>query len=235
MRYQGRICIGNKKEMHEIIMTALHNSPLGGYSGIHGTYQRIKSNFYWMGMKKSVEEFVKTCDTYQRNKDEHVQYPGLLNPIPIPQQSWSHITMDFIDGLPKSDGKSVILTVVDRFSKYGHFIAMSHPYTAEGVAKVFLDQIYKIYGMPQSIVSDRDKIFTSNFWRQFFKIAGVSLDTSTAYHPQTDGQSERLNQCVEGYLRCMVQGKPKHWSRWLFLAEFWYNSNFHTGIKMTPF
>lgn len=219
-RYRGRICIRRQKKIKEMIMIALHDSPLGGHSGIQVTYQRIKAFFHWVGMKKSIEEFVKECDICQGSKDEHVPYPGLLNPLPIPQQSWSHIVMDFIDGLPKSEGKSVILTVVDRFSKYGYFLALSHPYTVEGVAKVFLDNIYRLHGMPRSIVSDRDKIFTSTFWRQLFKLAGVSLDTSSAYHSQSDGQSERLNQCVEGYLRCMVQGKPKQWVKWLPLAEY---------------
>lgn len=143
--------------------------------------------------------------------------------------------MDFIEGLPKSQGKEVILVVIDRLSKYAHSMALSHPFSAIKVAQVYMDQVYKLHGSPKSIVSDRDKIFISNFWSELMKLQGVKQKMSSAYHPQTDGQSEVLNRCVEGYLRCMCHEKPLEWSKWLPLAEFWYNSNFHTAIQKTLF
>ncbi len=143
--------------------------------------------------------------------------------------------MDFIEHLPKSKGKDTILVVVCRFTKNGHFIPLTHPYSASTVAKLFLDQIFKLHGAPQSIVSDRDKIFTSLFWKELFKCLGTTLAFSTAYHPQSDGQTERLNQCLEGYLRCMAHLKPSTWCTLLPLAEWWYNSSFHSAIKMEPF
>ncbi|KAL0398581.1 UNVERIFIED_CONTAM: Transposon Ty3-G Gag-Pol polyprotein [Sesamum radiatum] len=160
---------------------------------------------------------------------------GLLQPLPIPDQAWSCISMDFIEGLPNSEGKDSILVVVDRLTKYSHFLALKHPYTAASVAKIFFDNIYKLHGLPVSIVTDRDKLFTSRFWKELFTLSGVSLDMSSAYHPQTDGQTERVNQCLENYLRCMCHQKPKKWAQWLTLAEFWFNTNFHTGLKATPF
>jgi hypothetical protein len=143
--------------------------------------------------------------------------------------------MDFVEGLPKSNGKEVILVVVNRLTKYSHFIPLSHPYTVNSVITAFVDNIFKLHGMPQSIVTDRDRIFTSKFWQQIFKTLKVDLRMSTSYHPQTDGQTERVNQCLESYLRSMAFAEPKKWCYWLSLAEWWYNSSYHTATKFTPF
>lgn len=143
--------------------------------------------------------------------------------------------MDFIEGLPKSRHKDVIFVVVDRLTIYAHFMALAHPYTAESIAEVFMENVYRLHGLPKSIISDRDKVFTSKFWQALFKQMQVKLNLSTTYHPQTDGQTEKVNQCVEGYLRCMIFQKPKSWSNWLHLAEWWYNTNYHSSLKCTPF
>ena len=143
--------------------------------------------------------------------------------------------MDFIDGLPKSEGKEVIFMVVDRFSKYAHLMALTHPYSAITVAKVFMEHVYKLHGIPATIVSDRDSIFLSQFWKELFKQQGVNLQYSTAYHPQYDGQTEVVNKCIEGYLRCMTGTIPAQWGRWLSFCEWWYNTNYHTSTKKTPY
>lgn len=121
-------------------------------------------------MKTVVLQFVACCDVCQRHKNEIVASPGLLQPLPIPDTLWRDISMDFIEGLPSSDNKTVILVAVDRLSKYAHFLALSHPYTASTVAQLFLDNIFRLHGMPNSIVSDRDPIFTSHFWKELFKL-----------------------------------------------------------------
>lgn len=143
--------------------------------------------------------------------------------------------MDFIEGLPLSDGFNVIMVVVDRFTKFAHFVPLKHPYTAPSVARLFVDSIVKLHGMPRTIISDRDRIFTSSFWKRLFEQLGTKLKFTTAYHPQTDGQSERVNQCLEMFLRCSVQDAPSHWRRFLPMAEFWYNSCFHTSLGCSPF
>ncbi|GKD69912.1 reverse transcriptase [Tanacetum coccineum] len=148
---------------------------------------------------------------------------------------WTDVTMDFIEGLPSSQGKTVILVVVDRLSKYAHFIPLVHPFKAAQIARVFLDTVYKLHGLPQTITSDRDKVFISHFWKELFKKLGVTLQLSTSYHPKTDGQSEIVNKCLECYLRCMTSEQPKKWVNWLALTEFWYNTNYHTTINTTPF
>jgi hypothetical protein len=145
------------------------------------------------------------------------------------------IFIDFVEGLPQSGTGNAILVVIDKFSKYEYFIPLRHPYNEQSVDKSFLDNIYKLHGFPQAIVSDRDKIFTSNLWQSLFKYAKVELRLSTAYHPQSDGQTERLNQCLETYLRYFVSTCPSKWSQWLSLAEFWYNSSFHSALGKTPF
>lgn len=121
--------------------------------------------------------------------------------------------MDFVEGLPKSNGKDVILVVIDGLTKYGHFLAISHPYTSQLVAKLFMDHVYKLHGLHVSIVTNRDKVFTSLFWKELFKSLGVTLNFTTTYHPQSDEQTERLNQCMETYLRCITSATPKHWSQ----------------------
>jgi hypothetical protein len=143
--------------------------------------------------------------------------------------------MDFIEGFPRVGGKTVVLTIVDRFSKYAHFIPLSHPYIAMSVAQAFFDSIVRLHGFPRSIVSDRDPVFTSTFLGELFKLAGVTLRLSTAFHPQTDGQSEVTNRILGVYLRCLAGDRPKGWLRWLRWAEYCYNTNFQSALRTTPF
>jgi len=143
--------------------------------------------------------------------------------------------MDFIERLPKSFGKDVILVVVDRFSKFAHSAAFSHPFTAADVAQVYLDNVLKLHGWPQSIVSDRDKVFLSEFWQALLSVQGTNLLMSTSYHPQIVGPIEVVNWCLEAYMRCMCSEKTTEWSNCLPLAEWWYNITFHTSIELTPY
>lgn len=186
-------------------------------------------------MRQSVLVFIKQSLVCQINKPEHTKYPGKLQPLPIPVFAWTHISMDFVEGLPLSEQKDLILVVVDRFTKYAHFLALKHPITVKNVAKVFVDNIFKLHSLPTVIVTDRDSIFTSHLWQDLIKALGVQLHLSTSYHPQSDGQTETVNQCLENYLRCMAFAQPKKWHSWLSMAEWWYNTSFHTALKMTPF
>ena len=235
LRYKKRIWLGNNRDLQAQILSALHDAPSGGHSGFPVTYRRVKQLFAWKAMKSGIKAFVASCSTCQQAKPDRSKYPSLLQPLPVPSSAWQIISMDFIEGLPKSKGKNCILVVVDKFTKYSHFLALSHPFTAADIAKVFFDNIYKLHGLPDSIVSDRDRVFTSTFWQELFKLVKVSLRMSTSYHPQTDGQTERINHCLETYLRCFVHACPSKWMDWLSSAEYWYNTSAHSAIGCSPF
>jgi hypothetical protein len=210
LRYKTKIYIGSCSDLRTKVIDSLHNSELGGHSGGKATYQRIKLIFHWPGLKQQVIEFIKKCPTCQLNKAEHYKYMGLLQPLPVPDFAWTHISMDFLEGMPLSEHRNMILVVVDRFTKYAHFISLKHPINVQTVAKAFKDNIFKLHGLPTVIVTDRDKIFTSKLWQDLFKSLGVKLYFSTSYHPQTGGQTERVNQCLENYLRNMAFLQPKN-------------------------
>lgn len=177
----------------------------------------------------------ENCNIFQRNKTECLAKPGLLHPLQVPQGVWKSISLDFIEGLPPSFGNHCILVVIDRLSKNAHLIALSHPYTALEVAQAYLDNVFKLHGMPKDITSDRDPTFLSEVWNELFRVHGVDLRFSTSYHPQTDGQTEVTNKTFETYLRYMTSDTPHTWSKMLPLAEWWYNTTYHSAINTTPF
>ena len=207
MRYKGRLVLPQNTALQQAIFYELHASPSVEHSGFLKMYERARRNFFWQGMTRTIQQMVVEGDTCQRNEGETTPLPGLLEPFPIPPQIWTDISMDFIDGLPKSGGKTMILVVVHRLSKYRHFCALSHPYTASSIAQFFLDQIFRLHGMPSSIVSPRDATFTSHFWTELFHRPGTKLKMRSGYHPQTDGQTEIINKCLEPYLRCFSSEK----------------------------
>jgi hypothetical protein len=165
------------------VLSELHASPTVGHSGFTKTYERVKRSFFWDGMKQDVHTFVAECDVCQWNKGETIKTPGTLQPLLILSTIWQDISMDFIVGLPKSGNKSIIMVVVDHLSKYAHLCSLQHPFTTSIVAQIFMDNIFKLHGMPHSIVSDQDPTFTSNFWQELFHLQGTQLHLNTAYHP----------------------------------------------------
>jgi transposase InsO family protein len=235
LRYQDRIWIGSNPDLQRKLLSACHSSALGGHSGFPATYTKMKQLFAWKGMRQAVRDYVASCLTCQRAKPDRSRLPGLLQPLPVPSGAWQILSMDFVEGLPRSKHVNCILVIIDSFTKYAHFLALSHPFTAASVAKLFLDHVYRLHGMPVAIISDRDRIFTSHFWQELFKLADVQLQMSSSYHPQSDGQTERLNQSMDTFLRCFANACPSKWSSWLPLAEFWYNSSPHSALGRSPF
>ena len=201
-------------------MQQVHNSPLGGHSGYLKSFHRLKKDFYWSSMGTDLKKLVKECDVCQRLKNETCFPAGLLQPLVIPNRPWLDISMDFVEGLPKSQQKSVVFVIVDIFTKYAHFIPLAHPYTAAKVAQLFMQFVFKLHGLPSTIVSDRDPVFTSKFWSELIKLQGISLAMSSSYHPQIDGQTEVVNKSLEHYLRAFAADRPQAWVDYLPLAEF---------------
>jgi len=233
--WKQRLVVPTQHPLIQTILQELHSSPIGGHSGIARILARVSSQFYWSGMAQDVKAYVQHCLICQQAKSSTTSPAGLLQPLLIAQQIWEDLAMDFIVGLPPSYGFSVIMVVIDRLSKYAHFCTLKADYSSKHVAEAFMQSIVKLHGMPKSIVSDRDRVFTCNFWQQLCKLSGTTLAMSTAYHPQSDGQSEALNRCLEMYLRCFTVDEPKGWSKMLSWAEYWYNTAFQTSIGMTPF
>lgn len=186
-------------------------------------------------MRDDVEHYVRTCLVCQQDKTETKHPAGLLQPLPIPQYPFESVSMDFLTCFPKSDGYSSIIVVVDRFSKYATFIPAPPICDAVVTAKLFVKHIVKQWGVPKSIVSDRDPRFTGRFWRELFKLLGSDLDFSTAFHPQTDGQTERVNGLLEIYLRHYVSANQKDWARLLDTAQFSYNLQRNESTGKSPF
>ncbi|KAF8393178.1 hypothetical protein HHK36_021419 [Tetracentron sinense] len=233
--YKNRLVLPRSSKLISTLIGEFHTSPIGGHSGETKTYQRIAAELFWVGMRKDGIKFVQECIVCQQNNHLATTPAGLLQPIPLPAQVWDEVTLDFMEGLPRSEGWDTILVVVDRLSKYAHFIGLKHPFTAVSVAGIFVREIVRRHGIPQSVISDRDRVFLSHFWSELFKLQGTTLKRSTAYHPQSDGQTEVVNRCLETYLRCFAFEKPRTWARWLAWAEYWYNTSSHSSTRCTPF
>jgi hypothetical protein len=165
--FEGRIVIPPTSTLKHEILHEFHASKLAGHSGVLCTFKRLSQNFYWEAMKANVQAYVSACDVCQRNKSETRSPARLLQPLPMPSQVWEDISLNFIDGLPMSVGKDLILVVVDRLTKYGHFFALIHPYSAKKIAETFVSGMMKLHGVPHSIVSDQDPIFKSSFGMNF--------------------------------------------------------------------
>ncbi|TYK04251.1 Transposon Ty3-I Gag-Pol polyprotein [Cucumis melo var. makuwa] len=235
LQYKGRLVIANKSSLIPAILHTYHNSVFGGHFGFHRTYKRLTRELFWHGVKGDVQKHCKECTVCQRNKSLSLSPARLLTPLEIPTRIWDDISMDFIEGLPKAAGFEVIFVVLDRLSKYAHFLTLKYPFDAKIVAELFVKEVVRLHGFPRSIVSDRDKIFLSNFWKELFRLAGTKLNRSTTFHPQTDGQTEVVNRSMEAYLRCFCGERPREWVKWIHWAEYWYNTTYQRSLGVSPF
>ncbi|MCO5564356.1 hypothetical protein L7F22_018016 [Adiantum nelumboides] len=234
--YLDRICVPHNGALRKILIQEHHEVPFAAHPGINKTYRLLSATYFWPQMQQDVIKYVKACHSCQIMKASRQLPQGLLQPLPVPKERWESISMDFITTLPRtSKGNAQILVIVDRFSKMAHFIPCKKAASAPDIASLFVQHIFRIHGLPRSIISDRDPIFTGHFWTSLFKSLGTNLLFSSAYHPQTDGQTERVNQILEEMLRHYIQNRLASWKEYLPLVEFAYNNAPHSVTGMTPF
>nr|AAT47081.1 putative polyprotein [Oryza sativa Japonica Group] len=231
-----RLCVPENKELKDLILTEAHQTQYSIHPGSTKMYQDLKEKFWWVSMRREIAEFVALCDVCQRVKAEHQRPAGLLQPLQIPEWKWEEIGMDFITGLPRtSSGHDSIWVVVDRLTKMAHFIPVHTTYSGKKLAELYLARIMCLHGVPKKIVSDRGSQFTSKFWQKLQEELGTRLNFSTAYHPQTDGQTERVNQILEDMLRACALDFGGAWDKSLPYAEFSYNNSYQASLQMAPF
>ncbi|KAL0556514.1 hypothetical protein IC582_005028 [Cucumis melo] len=234
--FERRLCVPSDSAVKTELLSEAHSSPFSMHPGSTKMYQDLKRVYWWRNMKREVAEFVSKCLVCQQVKAPRQKPAGLLQPLSIPEWKWENVSMDFITGLPRTlRGFTVIWVVVDRLTKSAHFVPGKSTYTASKWAQLYMSEIVRLHGVPVSIVSDRDARFTSKFWKGLQTAMGTRLDFSTAFHPQTDGQTERLNQVLEDMLRACALEFPGSWDSHLHLMEFAYNNSYQATIGMAPF
>jgi hypothetical protein len=227
---------GEELNLRRDVLDALHGPRHIGHPGRTKTVDLVSRSWWWPGLYEDVREFVAFCDSCQKVKASTQMPAGLLQPLEIPRRKWQSISMDLITGLPKTkSGFDAIWVVVDRLSKCAHFAATTTNADAEDIAELLRTRVYMHHGSPLEIVSDRDPRFTSKFSQAMYKLTGCRAAFSTAYHPQSDGQTERVNRILEDYLRHYVGPRQTDWDTHLPEAEFAYNNAWQASINTTPF
>ena len=234
--YKARVCVPDDDELRKAILEEAHSGSFAIHPGSTKMYQDLKMSFWWSGMKRDVSEFVTKCLVCQRVKAEHQVPSGLLQPIKIPEWKWDRITMDFVVGLPLTGRKhDSVWVVVDRLTKSAHFLPVRTDYSLDKIAELYIKEIVRLHEIPISIISYRDLRFTSRFWGKLQEAMGTRLNFSTTFHPQTDGQSERVIQILEDMLRSCAIDYEGSWDRHIPLVEFVYNNSFQSSIGMAPY
>ena len=232
---EGKIYVPKDEELRTEVVQLHHDVPAAGHGGRWKTVELVTRNYWWPGVTRDVGKYVEGCDLCQRMKNRTEEPAGKLKLSEVPQKTWTHLTVDFITKLPVVAGKDAILVVCDRLSKMTHFVATTEGTSAEGLARLFRDNVWKLHGLPESVILDRGPQFAVELTKELNRMLGIKTKLSTAFHPQTDGQTERMNQELEQYLWFFIEHRQKDWPEWLVVAEFAINNKVHTATKVSPF
>lgn len=233
--WHNRIWVPDNNDLRAKIIEANHDNLTAGHPGRFRTMELIQRDYWWPSISRDVQRYVSGCTTCQKSKILRNKPQGLLAPHSVPDGPWDIISADLIVDLPKSRNYDAIFVVVDRLSKMVRTIPTTKSVTAEGLAKLYRNYVWKDFGLPSKIISDRASTFTSKFMTELNRLLGIQTNISSAYHPQTDGQTERLNQEVEQYLRLFVNEQQNNWSEWLPCAEFTINNRVNSSTGFSPF
>ncbi|SJL08520.1 uncharacterized protein ARMOST_11884 [Armillaria ostoyae] len=233
--YDNRVYVPRHSSLRGEIISQSHDHITAGHPGIAKTRELVQREYWWPKIQKDVEAYVKGCETCQRTKSNTQAKSAPLHPNAIPTEPWTHISVDMVTGLPDSNGHDALLVVVDRFSKAIILVPCNVELSAEGWARILRDHVYARHGMPQVVISDRGPQFVSTFMKELYRMLDITQNASTAFHPQTDGQTERVNQEVEKYLRIFINYHQTDWADWLPLAEFAHNNRAHSATGKSPF
>ncbi|KAI2661138.1 Transposon Tf2-6 polyprotein [Labeo rohita] len=223
------------QEMRHQVLQWVHTSLSAGHPGISRTLHLLKNSFWWPSMTKDTTAFIKSCQICAQSKTPKELPSGLLQPLPIPQRPWSHLSIDFVTDLPPSHEFTTILVIIDRFSKSCRLIPLKGLPTAMETALALFNHVFRVYGLPEDIVSDRGTQFTSQVWKAFCRQLDINVSLTSGYHPQSNGQVERLNQEIGRYLRTYCSQEQHRWSEFLPWAEYAQNSLTHSSTGLTPF
>lgn len=235
LRFKGKIFVPDQKDLRLRVLQDKHDHILAGHFGQNKTLELVQREYYWPDLRDFVQSFAKTCDTCLRNKSQRHKPYGFLKQLPIPDKPWNSISMDFIEKLPESDGFTDILVIVDRLTKQVIFIPTVDTITAPELAKLFVMHVFSKHGVPSHVTSDRGSEFVSRFFRSLGTALNMKLHFTSGYHPEGDGQTERMNQTLEQYLRVYCNYQQDNWSELLPLAEFAYNNSVSATTGITPF
>lgn len=231
------VYVPDNQDLKNLLLHDYHDAKIAGHLGRDKTFAALSSGFTWPSLREDVATSVKECPTCQVVKASNQVPPGLLSPLDIPSKRWDHVHLDLIGPLPITARKNnAILTVVDRLSKTAVFIPTTMNVSAKGLAELFFNNVFRHYGLPSVLISDRDPRFTSNFWRALMDHLGVSLHMTAAFHPQSDGQAERHNRTIQDMLRAYVNPASRNdWDLHLTALEFAYNISKHRATGYSPF
>jgi len=221
-------------EERQSFITDFHDTPVAGHKGVKATYNALRKHYMWKGMKEQIQTYVKHCQKCQQSKVSNQKTSGSLVPLPTPSGPWLDVTMDFTE-MPESLGYNYILVVVNQFSKEVVFVPCTKEETALSTTELFRDHVWCQHGLPSSVVSDCGSVFASNFLGELYKLLGVKRKMSTAFHPQTDGQTERLNREINQYLQTYVNDRQNEWAKWIKIAQFVWNNTVSEVTTDSPF
>ena len=233
--FRGKAYVPDSLDLRRRIVALCHDTKIAGHPGRWKTLELVSRNYWWPQMSRYVGKYVSTCDLCLRTKVQRHQPVGELHPLPIPDTPWDTVSVDFIVELPESAGHDSIMVVVDSMTKRAHFMSTLTTITAAGTARLFVQHVWRHHGLPRKVVSDRGPQFVAEFTRELYRMLGIRLAATTAYHPQGDGQTERVNQELEQYLRVFVNQRQDDWADLLPLAEFQYNNHVHSSTQHPPF